>query len=151
MHRTFNALALLIIPIIATAVGCGSEKPPLPSTTANPRPTQPVFSQWQTYRSDEYAFEVSYPGNWVIAKPIRDDDVINLLLSVEDPRSRGRLDIGGSMFPQFLIRVFPKGAYSKRPIEKYLRVPVEEITTQEKTVTVSGQRVTLFIYTVSVS
>jgi len=87
----------------------------------------------------------------VIAKPIRDDDVINLLLSVEDPRSRGRLDIGGSMFPQFLIRVFPKGAYSKRPIEKYLRVPVEEITTQEKTVTVSGQRVTLFIYTVSVS
>jgi len=77
MFKDFHAeiKTLVIVAVIAVVVSVGAilllktiqapvaqTPPPVPS----PQPQTLDTSNWQTYRNDEFGFEMKYPSNWEI-------------------------------------------------------------------------------------
>jgi hypothetical protein len=99
------------------------------------------------YSSVENGFKVQVPARWTMATPPQTERPREaLVLSVEDPRrATGAVEPGDVEYPRLSIRALDVDRYT--PFDpSFFNVPIDEISTTERSTTVAGRTVLLSRY-----
>ena len=74
---------------------------PTVDSTSSPQATPDPTADWQTYRNDEYGFEVKYPEGWELNEPT---NATGLVVSFLDPETKKGIE-KGRIYPSYDLSI----------------------------------------------